>query len=48
MGKQVHDVRLAALCHVHNVSQILTFNVRHFVRLAPFLPGFSVIDPATL
>lgn len=46
IGKQVHDARLAAVCHVHSVTHVLTFNVRHFTRLAAFEPGLVVIDPA--
>lgn len=45
MGKQVHDARLVAICHVYGISHILTFNVRHFARLAAFEPGVIVIDP---
>ena len=30
VGKQVHDARLVAVCHVHAVSHLLTFNVAHF------------------
>lgn len=35
-GKQVHDARLVAVCHVHGVNDILTFNVQHFQRLVCF------------
>lgn len=31
IGKQVHDARLVAICQVHSVSHILTFNVQHFI-----------------
>jgi predicted nucleic acid-binding protein len=48
VGKQVHDARLVAVCHVHAVTHLLTFNVAHFVRLAGFGPGIVVIDPATV
>ena len=34
VGKQVHDARLFAVCQVHSVDHILTFNVQHFTRLA--------------
>ena len=44
-GKQVHDARLVAICHVYGISHILTFNVRHFARMAAFGPGVTVIDP---
>jgi predicted nucleic acid-binding protein len=47
-GKQVHDVRLVAICRVHGISGILTFNVRHFRRLAAFVPGLAVLDPISL
>jgi predicted nucleic acid-binding protein len=48
IGKQVHDARLVAICHVHGVSHILTFNTSHFTRLAGFGPGIIVVDPATV
>ena len=48
IGKQVHDARLVAVCHVHAVTHVLTFNVGHFVRLAAFGPGVVVVDPATV
>jgi predicted nucleic acid-binding protein len=47
-GKQVHDARLVAVCHVHAVTHLLTFNVTHFTRLAGFGPGVVVVDPATV
>jgi predicted nucleic acid-binding protein len=46
IGKQVHDARLVAICHVHGVTHLLTFNVGHFVRMAGFGPGLVVVDPA--
>lgn len=48
IGKQVHDARLVAVCHVHGVTQVLTFNVAHFNRLAVAPPGVVVLDPATV
>jgi predicted nucleic acid-binding protein len=48
VGKQVHDARLVALCHVHGVTHLLTFNVSHFTRLAGFGPGVAVVDPASV
>jgi predicted nucleic acid-binding protein len=30
LGKQAHDARLVAVCHVHGISHLLTFNVSHF------------------
>ena len=44
IGKQVHDARLVAVCHVHGVTHLLTFNVAHFTRLAAAPPGVVVID----
>jgi hypothetical protein len=38
VGKQVHDARLLAVCQVHGVTHLLTFNVSHFARLAGFGP----------
>ncbi len=48
IGKQVHDARLVAVCHVHVVTHLLTFNVAHFGRMAGFGPGVVVVDPATV
>lgn len=48
IGKQVHDARLLAVCHVHGVTHLLTFNVSHFARMAGFGPGIVVVDPASI
>lgn len=48
IGKQVHDARLVAVCHVHGVTHVLTFNVGHFGRLAGYGPGVVVVDPAAV
>jgi hypothetical protein len=48
VGKQVHDARLLAVCHVHAVTHLLTFNVSHFVRMAGFGPGVVVVHPTTV
>jgi predicted nucleic acid-binding protein len=48
IGKQVHDARLVAFCHVHGVTHLLTFNIAHFRRMAAFGPGVIVVDPASL
>ena len=48
VGKQVHDARLIAVCHVHRITHLLTFNLGHFTRLAKFGPGVVVVDPATI
>ncbi|MGH7170619.1 MAG: type II toxin-antitoxin system VapC family toxin [Gemmataceae bacterium] len=48
IGKQVHDARLVAVCHVHSITHLLTFNVAHFVRMAGFGPGIVVVDPASV
>jgi len=45
-GKQVHDARLVAVCHVHAVTHLLTFNAAHFRRLAAFGSGVVVVEPA--
>ncbi len=47
-GKQVHDARLVAVCHVHRVTHLLTFNVSHFTRLASFGPGVVIVDPVSV
>jgi predicted nucleic acid-binding protein len=46
IGKQVYDARLVAVCQVHNVSHLLTFNTNHFVALAAHAPGLVIVDPA--
>ncbi len=48
IGKQVHDARLVAVCHVYSVPRVLTFNHGHFTRLAGLAPGVVVVDPATV
>ncbi len=48
IGKRVYDARLVAVCHVHAVTHVLTFNVSHFVGMAGFGPGLVVVDPATV
>jgi predicted nucleic acid-binding protein len=48
IGKQVHDARLVAVCHVYAVTHLLTFNISHFARMARFGPGVVVVDPATV
>jgi predicted nucleic acid-binding protein len=46
IGKQVHDVRLVAVCHVHAIAGVLTFNVGHFHRFAAYGAGLVIVDPA--
>jgi len=48
IGKQVHDARLVAVCHVHGVGHLLTFNPAHFTPLAVFGPGIVVVEPANV
>src|SRR2546421_222831 len=48
IGKHVHYARLVAVCQVHAVTHVLTFNVSHFARLAGFGPGVVVVDPASV
>jgi hypothetical protein len=48
VGKQVHDARLVAVCHVHRVTHLLTFNTAHFTTMATFGPGVIVVDPANV
>ncbi len=40
--------RLVAVCHVHEVTHLLTFNVGHFVRMAGYGLGLAVVDPANV
>jgi predicted nucleic acid-binding protein len=46
VGKRVHDARLVAVCHVHRVTHLLSFNTAHFATLVSFAPGVVVVDPA--
>jgi len=48
IGKQVHDARLVAVCHVHGVTHLLTFNVGPFSRLASAPPGVVIVEPASV
>jgi hypothetical protein len=48
IGKQVHDARLAVVCHVSGMTKVLTFNTGDFVRFVPFIPGLLVLDPASV
>ncbi len=48
IGKQVHDARLVAICHVHRITYLLTFNVAHFARIAARGPVVNVVDAATI
>lgn len=48
IGKQVHDARLVAVCHVHSVSHLLTFNTAHFARFASVGKGIVAVDPASV
>lgn len=47
-GKQVHDAGLLAVCHVHAIAHLLTFNISDFVRMPGFGPGIVVVDPANV
>lgn len=47
-GKQVHDARLAAVCHIYRITHILTFNVQHFARFTGVEPGLVVVDPISV
>jgi predicted nucleic acid-binding protein len=48
VGKQVHDARLVAVCHVHAITHLLTFNIADFGRMTHFGPGLVVVDPANI
>lgn len=48
IGKQVHDARLVAVCHVHSVSHLLTFNTGHFTRFASIGAGIAAVHPASV
>jgi predicted nucleic acid-binding protein len=44
VSKNAHDARLVAAMHVHSVRNILTFNVKDFVRYR----DITVLDPAAV
>jgi predicted nucleic acid-binding protein len=48
LGKRVHDARVVAVCHVHQVPRLLTFNTAHFVPLAACGPGIVVVHPGSV
>jgi len=48
VGKQVHDARLVSVCHVHEISHLLTFNVTHFARMGKISPEVIVVDPSSV
>jgi predicted nucleic acid-binding protein len=48
IGKQVHDARIVAVCRVHGITDLLTFNVAHFTRLASLEPGLTVVEPSSV
>lgn len=43
-GKPAHDARLVAAMRLHNLSEIVTFNVGDFQRY----PGITILDPRTI
>lgn len=48
IGKQVHDARLVAVCEVHGITNLMTFNTAHFRPLVALRPHIVLIDPATV
>jgi predicted nucleic acid-binding protein len=48
IGKQVHDARLIAICQVHDISHLLTFNASHFNRFSSSTPQVIVATPASI
>lgn len=46
IGKQVPDVRLIAVCQVHGVTHVPTYNIQHFARPAGLVPGLTVVRPS--
>ena len=48
IGKQVHDARLVAVCHVYGITHLLTFNVPHFSKFSAFGQGVVIVDPASV
>jgi predicted nucleic acid-binding protein len=48
IGKQVHDARLVAVCHVHGVTHVLTFNISDFSRMTALGPGIVAVHPSSI
>jgi len=48
IGKRVHDARLVAVCHVHTITHLLTFNCADFVSMTAISPGIVIVDPASV
>lgn len=47
-GKKVHDARLVAVCEVHGITNLMTFNTAHFRPLVALRPHIVLIDPTTV
>ena len=47
-GKQVHDARLVAVCEVHNLTTLMTFDTAHFRPFLAVRPQIVLLDPATV
>ncbi len=47
-GKRVHDARLVAVCHVHRIANLLTFNLQHFSGLGVVMPGVTILEPTAV
>jgi predicted nucleic acid-binding protein len=47
-GKQIHDARPVAICHLHGIPSILSFNARHFARFTAIPSGLNVVEPAAI
>lgn len=45
IGKQVHDARLVAICHIAGIANILTFNVNDFKRYSQIV---TPVNPRAL
>lgn len=43
-GKQVHDARIVAAMEVHQITKLLTFNTKDFIRFGHIV----LIDPKTV
>jgi predicted nucleic acid-binding protein len=44
LGKQVHDARIVAAMNVHQITKLLTFNLKDFKRFG----HITLIDPNTI
>src|SRR5579885_2459904 len=47
-GKQAHDARIVAVCHVSGISHLLTDNSAHFARFIAQSAALNLLDPTKI